>query len=33
MKQFHTNHFGASAITGVAVVHVMHYIEPAMIIV
>ena len=31
MKTFHTNHFSASLITGVAV-HVMHYIEPAVIV-
>ena len=31
MKPFHTNHFSASLITGVAV-HVMHYIKPAVIV-
>ena len=31
MKPFHTNHCGVSFITGAAV-HVMHYIEPAVIV-
>ena len=31
MKPFHTNHCGVSFITG-AVVHVMHYIEPEVIV-